>query len=556
MSIHKFLIVLLLATVPAAGQDVSFGDPSSVKAQFAELSAEEKAIRCADVNGEVVKLHPKLQPFCFAVNQLLRPTAHLSEVAGLILQNIPADTVTLSLGDASLFGSFLALAAANRIDIHNGAGAGGAGTTSAVARAGIIDVLGAALEAGAITQTASGTSLTLQGNALALTRFAVGQDAFKFCPTEAPCLTSTEKVLNNLSGAASMSLTKKTSETVPGTVTGAAPAPSTPVSATALLQENAARLTGFNVKYQIFNRLSLRSKLYRDAWRNAMTDPVVISAAMKLTDKSSAFAWLSRNPEEVDKWARESADELDKKLRASPNEVNTAYIQSLWQGLITIAKKNNWVDLQALKDFLAARNAFFVVRQAALDKARQETASGLNVAYTYARPDGQPRTSTVRLAYTLRPRTDPGQPGEVKNDGAVTLNLAAEFYNNAPAGTGTVRDLQAGLQLDRHFGSTVATVAGYYQYQNQPAALQIGTGDLAPNTTIVLPGPAATLLAPKGNLVVAQAKVTFSMKNGVKLPVGVTWSNRTELIKAKEVRGHIGFDFDWSSLLAGSKAQQ
>jgi hypothetical protein len=71
----------------------------------------------------------------------------------------------------------------------------------------------------------------------------------------------------------------------------------------------------------------------------------------------------------------------------------------------------------------------------------------------------------------------------------------------------------------------------------------------------MLNGTAATLLAPKGNIVVAQAMVTFPLKSGTKLPVGVTWSNRTDLLKGNELRGHVGFNFDWSSLLLGGQAK-
>jgi hypothetical protein len=65
----------------------------------------------------------------------------------------------------------------------------------------------------------------------------------------------------------------------------------------------------------------------------------------------------------------------------------------------------------------------------------------------------------------------------------------------------------------------------------------------------------ATLLAPKGNIVVAQAMVNFALKSGTRLPLGVTWSNRTDLLKGNEFRGHVGFTFDWSSLLLSGQAK-
>ena len=81
----------------------------------------------------------------------------------------------------------------------------------------------------------------------------------------------------------------------------------------------------------------------------------------------------------------------------------------------------------------------------------------------------------------------------------------------------------------------MGTLAAYYQYQLQPAVIKTGWG--------MLP-------LPKGNMIVLEAKVTLTMKSsGVKFPVGITWSNRTDLINARDVRGHIGVSYDFDSLL-------
>jgi hypothetical protein len=103
-----------------------------------------------------------------------------------------------------------------------------------------------------------------------------------------------------------------------------------------------------------------------------------------------------------------------------------------------------------------------------------------------------------------------------------------------------LRDFEAALELDRPLGglvthTAVGTLAAYYQYQLQPAVVKTHWG--------VLP-------VPKGNMFVLEAKVTLTMKSsGVKIPVGITWSNRTDLIKTKDVRGHIGIVYDFDSLL-------
>ena len=55
----------------------------------------------------------------------------------------------------------------------------------------------------------------------------------------------------------------------------------------------------------------------------------------------------------------------------------------------------------------------------------------------------------------------------------------------------------------------------------------------------------------KGNIGLAQAKLTIPTKSaGVSIPVSVTWANRTELIKEKEVRANFGLSFDLDKIFA------
>jgi hypothetical protein len=48
-----------------------------------------------------------------------------------------------------------------------------------------------------------------------------------------------------------------------------------------------------------------------------------------------------------------------------------------------------------------------------------------------------------------------------------------------------------------------------------------------------------------------QAKLTIPVKgSGVRIPLSLTASNRTELIREKEVRANFGFTFDFDSIFA------
>jgi hypothetical protein len=341
-----------------------------------------------------------------------------------------------------------------------------------------------------------------------------------------------------------------------------------------LIQNSASHLTGFSLRYQAINTLDLRSPAYLDAWKKAITDPSVLKLAQAVNN-STAFAFFDPvNNSDDAKWLAETLATVQRLVedgKSSDAELAAA-ITNAWRTELDRWTKEG-MSVDALKQLLAASDTYMQARDVAIDAVRQSLASGLTFEYAYSRPDNQPRVSTARVIYTLHPgtvaadtaapaatsghNTPPASNGAPKssNDSAITVNFAAEMYDNPPPGTSALRDLQAALQLDHHFGTAIATLAGYYQYQHSPAALMIGQGNLAPGTNIMLNGTTATLLAPKGNIVVAQAMVTFPLKSGTKLPVGVTWSNRTDLIKGNELRGHVGFNFDWSSLVLGGQAK-
>jgi hypothetical protein len=445
-------------------------------------------------------------------------------------------------------------------------------------RSGYSSVLGLALEAGAVTQSSSGNTLTLQANSLSLYRFLANQYVFQYCPGGGmECQGAWASFLNRVSGSAALTLSSASTQSVTGSVSGGAGSTTgsqTQSSATALIQNSASQLTGFTVHFQLWNSLDLRSKEYISAWKKAIGGSAVTDAAKTAEQMTKPFSWFDVTAAADRDWLLRSIVPVRQKIESGAGDSDVSdTITQQWSDLIMADKDRPNFSVSSLQQYLQTANLYLAARDAAVATARQQAGSGLSLEYGYSRPINQPRISTLRFAYTLHPSLiasdaagsgkssaggsthavpgSPAKPGSKApsvNDTAITLNAAAEFYDNPPAGTSTVRDLQGAVQLDHHFGSTIGTLAGYYQYQKAPAAIQIGQGNLAPNTNIVLPSGAATLLAPKGNIVVAQAKLTFSLKNGASVPVGVTWSNRTELIKASEVRGHVGIDFDWSSL--------
>jgi hypothetical protein len=59
------------------------------------------------------------------------------------------------------------------------------------------------------------------------------------------------------------------------------------------------------------------------------------------------------------------------------------------------------------------------------------------------------------------------------------------------------------------------------------------------------------LVTPKGYVGIFQAKLTISVKNfGIQLPISFSVSNRTELIKEKDVQAQFGITFNLDTFLS------
>ena len=71
------------------------------------------------------------------------------------------------------------------------------------------------------------------------------------------------------------------------------------------------------------------------------------------------------------------------------------------------------------------------------------------------------------------------------------------------------------------------------------------------------PVMAGAAIAPKGHLIVGQAKLTIPLKGGAKIPLSVTLANRTELITEKKViaRANFGVTFDLDAFAAAVRAR-
>jgi hypothetical protein len=141
----------------------------------------------------------------------------------------------------------------------------------------------------------------------------------------------------------------------------------------------------------------------------------------------------------------------------------------------------------------------------------------------------------------------------------VVANGAITFYDSVPSGQETVkryRDAQVGVQLDQGLGDVsilgpaVLTLAGYFQYQHSDALLNVDPAEPVTGVVFVnLPEGAKQVVASTGNIWLVQGRLSLvPASSAIKIPLSVTWSNRTELIDKPVWRGQIGISYDLDSL--------
>lgn len=153
--------------------------------------------------------------------------------------------------------------------------------------------------------------------------------------------------------------------------------------------------------------------------------------------------------------------------------------------------------------------------------------------YNNTRPVGTPSLSNFRLL---------AEKGAYKGSIDFTGNASLTFYNSRPAGPNaqTLRDFKFAAQLDVPIGDVTKTGKFLLSFGGRYERLLTDE-----------PIAGATAVVRKGDIAMGQLKLTIPIRGtAFKIPLSITFANRTELNKEKEVRGNFGFTFDLDSILA------
>lgn len=377
-----------------------------------------------------------------------------------------------------------------RVDKQVGGASSNAGSTSLVSKGSIPSILGFAVENGGLTQTNEGTTITFRGNPVGLFNALAGKGFITGFEDDSK--SPAAKALRKLSFAASFD-----------TSLGNTPN---------IFLGNKQQLSSYSFRYEFFNHRDPRDPRYAEKWAE-----LVKTNAQPVATNTNRVQNLFRR---------------DAGLRAWLDDAQTA-IANAPDGSVETVVRQKLDELEKLELSPAVKTAVNHFSQSFSDyrEKRDEllkiVANGpiFTVDYLNNRRPGLIDTSNLNFIYST---------GINEGRASVTVNGALSFFNSQPGnGMSRLRDYDFSTQLDIPLGDP----RGFGQFDLSFAGeLKRLAEDEVVNGKII---------AAKGTIGTFNLKLEVPIKPlGIKFPVAVTYSNRTEFDLKKQLRANFGFAFD------------
>ncbi len=389
-----------------------------------------------------------------------------------------------------------------RSDEQIGATSTASGSTTLVSKGTVPKIFSLAMENGAISRSQSGTTLTFRGNVAGVIDAMAGKG---FIKTSSSGVDPAHDLLKRVSFSASFDASR-----------GSIP----PQAAT--FKGDQQQLSQFSVRAQLVDRRDPLRPEYARAWQALSMGPTVA-----LNQAAAALGAVLRDDPAFKTWLVEASRAIAA-IGADAAAVRSALVSQMDRFPLAALRQST---IQALANYDRAAATFTADRQ----KILNDIAAGPQAAleFTNDRPTHGPTTSNYRAVGTVGGSFD------------LTGNASMSIFDAIPLGaSGRVRDFQLGGELSVRVGSIettgpfVVAFAGKYIHQYENSFDEGG---------IVVPGT-------KGTTAIGQMKLTIPVKgSGVRMPLSVTFANRTDLIKEKEIRGNVGITYDLDMLFAKFK---
>ncbi len=425
-----------------------------------------------------------------------------------------------------------------RIDVQTGGSSNNSGSTSVTSKGSVPALFGLAVENGALTQTVSGTTVTLRGNPAGIIEAMAKKNYIKI-PAPNDEAAADLRVLRRISFALSFDVSRGSS---PNVLTG-----------------SRQQLAGYSFRYDIRNHRDPRENRYLASWRTILTD----AAGKPPNDPHNpanalhALRKVFKTETDLSQWLGNTANELASTPNANLESVFLKDIDNLRNLLEKHPDVQSAIDNagRSVGDLVSGVfNTEDSIHRSLVvtfdyTNTRQSNMTGTGTSSTSAQTLG-PNPAVVPNLSTFKLIAEKGFQGQILGKSEFTSNVSVTLFDSIPAGSkvGRVRDLQASLQLDvqlpeiQQLGKGTLTFSGLYMnLLEQPLGMPIMVNGQVVNT--------------KGDIELGQAKLTFPVKkgSGVNIPLSFTYASRTELNKEHDIRGNIGVTFDLDSIFAGLK---
>lgn len=406
-----------------------------------------------------------------------------------------------------------------RTDKQLGAPAATAGATSLVSKGGVPAILAFAVEHGAMTQTADETSVTLRGNAVGWLDLLQGQNFVTAYDDDSRFARALRRWSYSF-----------TFDAAPE-----APAPSAerpdPEELEQAIDDEGRQLTAYSVRFMFHD-----GRDPRRADNRASLEGLVQGPGLELLEATDFFKPVLESPD-YRGWIAETRLTL-----SAPGDLAQGDVERILYRRLEVLRQ---LMLTRLPDF-DAHVARFVRALRTFDGARTEWFARLQQRLIVAaelvrnRPLNLPASSTVRLIVEGRPWSS---AWDITANAAVTYQDDGTANVPEPREVGGLRDIQIGLQAERSLGKASSCLDEGSGIGRPSLAIEYLSRRLSDDAVVRFAGHDFTV--EKGWIHAAQARITIPVKgSGVKIPLSVSIANRTELLREKNVRAHLGVSFD------------
>ena len=418
-----------------------------------------------------------------------------------------------------------------RLDKQVGGTSSSGSGTSATSTGSVPWIFGFAVEHGALTQSVENNTLVFRGNIANAIKAIKVKDYI-----ESYRLGQDNIFVRNLSKL-SYSISFNTGQSGTGVGQGGAGSQSSG-SAT-------NTLAGYSFHFDIYNRRDPRDRKWTGAW-NDLLGPQL----QNVVDGWGTFDDLiDRHPSEKALWD----SYIQTQLTLLP--VATTDDQTIRDFMTKVSGKfvEIFGDIPEIKNQAAAIGKLLVTYGQQKGNVLQKIAHSpvVSIEYNNIRQSAQQLAAGSQNISVTSPVPDLSNVNLIAGfyfvaNSQLTVNASTTFFNSRPSGStvGIVRDYRLSAQLDiplpeiAKLGAPTLTFSGLFlSLRAEPLGQQVLVNGVAVTRT--------------GNIGLMQAKVSIPIKgSGVKIPISLTVSNRSELVKEKDVRGSIGVTLDLDSIFS------